>query len=177
MSTWHPTNLKIINWNKINSLARNRIPTIAHILSTKKTDSLCIQETNIIHEEDINIFQMEGYELILDSMIEINWHAHTANYINEEIHYTHRTDLETKGEPVIWLTISPQNQKPFNLQNLYRQWQVFTSTHSIPNTDTIPAQKLRLLKIIQKWQIAIAEQETITMSDINLDMDNNWQRI
>ena len=82
--------LKIMNWNKGNSLAVNRINTIELILDTHSPDLLCIHKLNIKDTDDIGQFQIKGYYLYTDSMMEEHGMARTGM---EEIKTIRRKDL------------------------------------------------------------------------------------
>ena len=62
------TNIKIINWNKGNAKYSNQQEAIEFILNKHQPDIMTIQEINITKEDDINLFQVEGYKLKLDQL-------------------------------------------------------------------------------------------------------------
>ena len=117
---------------------------------------------------------MEGYDLLTDSSLEVHGLCRAATYISSNMRYMHRTELEVQGEPVIWLTIYPNNQKPINVQKIYRQWQIVTNTGAVPNTKGVNHQLQRLGPITNNWYKAMQEYETISTSDTNIDTTVDW---
>ena len=163
-----------MNWNKGNSLAKNKLETIEILLEQNTPDLLCLQELNIRQNEDLKTFQMDGYTLITDSMLEEHGLARTGIYIKQNIKFKRRSDLEIKGDSMIWLTIYPFRQKSFNICNYYRQWQIVSINGKITNTDSIISQGIRLQKYTEKVIQAMGESETICCQDSNIDFSLDW---
>ena len=69
-------------------------------------------------------------------MYEIHGLARTATYIREDLKHRRRKDLEVMGEPVIWISVHPKNQKPILILNFYRQCQIVTDNGKIINTNS-----------------------------------------
>ena len=163
-----------MNWNKGNSLAKNKMASIEQLIEQYTPDILCIHELNIRQDEDLNLFQITGYVLITDSMLEEYGLSRTGIFIKQELRYKRRTDLEVIGDSNIWITVFPHRQKCFNLCSYYRQWQIVTNKGRINNTDSITSQKTRLQKYTLNVQISINESETICCQDTNVDLSKGW---
>ena len=82
--------------------------------------------------------------------------------IHKDLHYRRRKDLETS----VWVQLSHPGRKPLLIQALYRQFQQLGRKGSI----TPASQTARWHKIINKWELANAEdKEIITVGDLNLN--------
>ena len=63
-------NIKIMSWNKANSHMLNRINTVRHLIEEHKPDIFPMQETNIRQTDNLEDYQLETYDLLLDKMLE-----------------------------------------------------------------------------------------------------------
>ena len=91
-------NIVAMSWNKGNSKAVNIIDDIADIISRHQPNILNIQEMNIMDGESLELFQMEGYTLLVDSMYKKYGNCRAATYINNNMRYIRRTQYEVEGE-------------------------------------------------------------------------------
>ena len=111
-------NLIILNWNKGNSNFINRVDTIHQIIIEQNPDIFAIQEANIREQDDIRLFQMEGYQLELDNLLETKGIARAIMYIKNDIKYRRLKDIESKIEPIIWVEIQQMGKKTKNTKFL-----------------------------------------------------------
>merc|ERR1712055_912509 len=77
-------NIKIISWNKGNSLAGNRMNELKLILKRDKPEIFFINEFNLDFNQDINLVNVKGYKLELDSLYIERGIARTAAYIKQQ---------------------------------------------------------------------------------------------
>ena len=139
----------------------NRIDTLRHIVEEYTPDIFSIQETNISSADDILDYQIEGYDMLLDKMLQKHGLSRTSIYISKKIRYLRGEDLESDIEPMIAIMVYPVRARPFNFFNLYRQWQIVGLNGSIPGSKNEKAQFGRFSSVIEKWKISINERETI----------------
>ena len=129
---------------------------------------------NLTDKDELELIQIPNYSVEIDSLLELRGRTRAVIYIKEQLKYTRRYDLETKGEPTVWITIYPKSARPINFQNHYRQWQEMGPTNYIPNTKDINKQTQLYKKVIQKWMIANNERETISVSNTNIDLNKDY---
>ena len=153
-----------MSWNKGNSKIMNKIDVIHHlILERKKQIFLQFRNLNLTPEVDINLLQIPEYNMEIDNLLKTTERARTAIFIKKQLKYIRRPDLETKEEPVIWITVYPKGAAAFNLQNHYRQWQRVGKQGALRDhnsTNSVPHQKARYLPVLMKWKTALNERET-----------------
>ena len=145
-------NIKVLSWNKSHAHMISRLDTLKHIIAVNKPQIVAIQEANIYKSEDINDFQIKGFDLITDSLLEQVGRARAIIYIDSNLRYTRRHQYEAQNEPMIVLT--------FNFINHYRQWQIMSETARIPDTGTPASTLCRYTDVINKWISLIDEKET-----------------
>ena len=143
--------MKLINWNKGKSWTYNPINEIEYICSIEQPDIFAIHEYNLRKSDDIDQVQIQGYELILDTMINKYGMSRTAMYIKSEIKYQRRKEYEIE-EAIVAVTVQPYRSKPVNIISYYRQWQIWDSDKTIPGSETDSAQKSRMDSIAKKCQ-------------------------
>ena len=169
------TNFSILNWNKGNSHFSNKKDTIEHILQVEKPDIFTIQELNILESDDINKMQFPGYKLEIDQLILSHGRARAGIIIKETINYTRLNEIETKGEPVIWIELHLPGNKKIRIQNYYRQWrEIDKEGKGLPGTETQRSQNIRFQKISQIWSQQLENHEVISLSDTNIDLSKNF---
>ena len=166
--------MKFINWNKGKGWAKNSITEIRHICIEQKPSIFSIHEFNFRQEDCLDDIEVEGYDILLDNMYLKYGMARTALYISQDIKYERREKLEIEGESLIAITIHPNRTKPVNLISYYRQWQILTPNTTIPGSQTEKSQKTRLELILKKSQKSIFENETILLSDTNIDFTHDY---
>ena len=165
---------KLITWNKGPAFAIHKIPEIHQILLEQKPTILAIQEFNIRDIDDIQDLQFPQYSLEIDTMrIKYGW-SRSATYIHESTKYSRRLDLEEKYESMVAVTLHPTRNKPINIINYYRQWQICTPQGAVINTGSVNHQVNRMRKIANKIQASQNTNTTITLSDTNLDFNIDW---
>ena len=164
----------LINWNKGKSWAFNSTQEIEHICSQENPAVFAIHEFNLRKTDDLNDMNIQGYKLLLDDMYQVHNMARTALYIRDNVKFIRRNDLEVKGDAIISVTIHPKRSKPLNLVSYYRQWQVLGADAAVPGTLSEKAQKSRMETIAKKCRLAIAERETIFLSDSNIDFSHDY---
>ena len=106
-------NYTILSINKGDSLLPNRVPQINNIIQKYKPQLFCINELNLMRNDDISSFSFPGYKLEVDTLIRTDSAARTGILIREGTKYKRRTDLDTKGTATVWLQVSQQGKKPF----------------------------------------------------------------
>ena len=163
------TNLKIISWNKGPSRVKNTINNLRHIVTTHKPHIMAIQEYNLTDTDDINQLNIPGYKIELDTLMEENGIARTALIISDDIKYSRRLDMQNCNDSQVIITIHLTRNKKINIISHYRQWRTLNKAGSIKNSGTMKNQKIRLKKSLQVWQKAAEENETIILSDTNLN--------
>ena len=85
-------------------------------------------------------------------------------------------NIETEGEPVIWVLLKLPGNKSIRLQCYYRQWrQVDQNGYGYTGTETPKSQEDRFQKIANIWEQQIKNGETVSLSDTNLDLSKNFQ--
>ena len=135
------TNISILNWNKGNSSFINKKDTIEYILQQEKPDILTLQELNITDTEDINLLQIQGYNLEIDQLLETHGRSRAGIVIKNTIRYTRLKDIEVKNEPVVWVELTMPGNKKIKIQNYYRQWrELDREGKGLPNTETQKSQ-------------------------------------
>ena len=165
---------KLITWNKGNAYATNRISEIHQILHDQKPTILALQEFNLRDTDDQADLEFPEYSLELDTMIQVHGWSRTATYIHQSIKHSRRMDLEVPQESMVSITLHPSRAKPVNIINYYRQWQVCQPEGAIPDTNSIEDQTKRLKGITKKICQSMQENNTITLSDTNLDFSIDW---
>ena len=89
----------------------------------------------------------------------------SAMYIHELVKHSRRKDLEVLNESMVTITLHPARTKPLNIVNYYRQWQICQPSGVVPNTDSVNCQ------LVNKYQEYICQNNTVTLSDTNLDFN------
>ena len=166
--------MKLITWNKGPALAKNRIPEIHQLLLEQKPTVLAIQEFNLREVDDETDLHFPEYSLEMDTMMAVHGWSRSAIYIHNSVKHSRRLDLEVTTEAMVAITLHPARTKPINIINYYRQWQVCQSQGAVPDTDSINEQTKRLKAISEKIKKSITEQDTVTLSDTNLDFSIDW---
>lgn len=159
------SNTKIMCWNKGPSIMENSIPEILEIIADHNPQVISILEANHRQGDDMNAIKIDGYNTELDPLFKHGETSRTITYIQDNIKYIRRQDLEDIDTSIIWITIKTPNNKQLNIGTGYRQWRLLGKGKE---TSTYLAQKERFEKITDKWNIAINEKtETIFMLDAN----------
>ena len=94
----------------------NRINTIQQIVNQHNPDIFTIHEANIYDTDNLNLIQIQNYNMEIDNLLETNKLARVVTFIKKEIKYTRLQDLESKIEPVIWLQIHQQGNKNYSFK-------------------------------------------------------------
>ena len=161
-----------MSWNKGSARYYNRIIEIQDIIIQNKPDIFSLQEANIKTEDDLNQYLIPGYQMEIDSLLEKFGRARTITYIKNEIKYVRHKEMETEGEPVIWLKIIMKGNKSFWHKNYYRQWRQIDKNGAIDQTETIKSQTRRFRRITAQWaKVLQTGEEVISNSDTNIDLD------
>ena len=160
---------KMLTWNKGNSKMTNKVDTISAMISEHKPKIVALQEVNFTVTQDLCDIQIPGYRLELDQQHAKHGRSRSCIYIHESLKYTRRLDLESDEETHVWITLHFPGGKNMNVQCLYRQWQKMGPTHAIPDTNTPQQQLYRFNEMSNKWQIAMAEHPTMSLSDTNVN--------
>ena len=164
--------LKYINWNKGNSKLENKINSLQDIITRYKPDIVAIQELNYTNDQDLADVSIPNYKWEMDALLQKNGRARSALLVHESLRYVRRKDLETEAEAHVWITLNLPAGRKINVQSWYRQWQELGVNGRIEGTNTGKQVKDRMTKLTDKWLIASKENETISLSDTNLNSTN-----
>ena len=168
--------MKLMTWNTSKAKLSNKINNIIHAIQTHKPSIMAIQEVNFTSNDDLSEVSIPGYTIEMDQLINITGRSRSALIIHESIRYSRRLDLETQTEAHVWIAVQLAGNRKINVQCLYRQWQSVGVNGAIPISGTPASQKQRLWDVSQKWKVAMMENETISLSDTNVDFNTLHMR-
>jgi len=109
--------INVCTWNLCLGL-QHKLDYVKEILIKEEIDILCLQETEIEDGFDMNILNINGYELETDL---VNNTTRTAIYIKTTMNYER---LQTQGlnRNIIILKITQQNMPHLFISAIYRPW-------------------------------------------------------
>ena len=165
-------NISIATWNKGPSLYRNSVQDINIFLQNNPIDILALQELNLRTEDDKNLLTIPGYTLINDHLLNKNGLSRSGFLVSNKINYKLRPDLTRQKEAHTVITVYITKTKKFNCHSWYRQWQEIKYNKKIPDTGTVNSQIGRITDIAEKFKISKVENETIILSDTNINSLN-----
>ena len=169
--------IKILAWNKGNSLLQNKHAEIENIIAGHHPHILGLSEANLKKNVDPRLVQHDEYLLHTAPTLD-----NPAMEISRVVVYTHsslvvkrRSDLEDQTLSAIWLEVGMPRQKKILVCNIYREWQHMGQGHD-NQTGSVSAQLERWVMFLDKWEAALSEgREVIVLGDINLDF-LKWNR-
>ena len=150
----------------------NKINTLQDIISRYKPKIVAIQELNYSNDQYMSDITIPNYKWEMDGLLLKNGLSRSALLIHESIRYRRRNDLETSSEAHVWITVSLPAGRKINFQCWYRQWQEVGINGRIANTNTGPEVTRRMNELADKWTKANQENESITLSDTNINLSN-----
>ena len=117
--------IKLLAWNKGNSLLQNKHNDIQTLIRTHKPHILGLSEANLKKGIDMRLVQHDDYVLhtaptIDNSILNI---SRVVVYTHNSIVCRRRHDLEDPSLSVIWLEVGLPRMKKFLVANIYREWQ------------------------------------------------------
>ena len=117
--------IKLLAWNKGNSLLQNKHNEIQTLIRTHKPHILGLSEANLKKGIDMRLVQHDDYVLhtaptIDNSILNI---SRVVVYTHNSIVCRRRHDLEDPSLSVIWLEVGLPRMKKFLVANIYREWQ------------------------------------------------------
>ena len=153
-------------------MAGNRMNELKLILKRDKPEIFFINEFNLDFNQDINLVNVKGYKLELDSLYIERGIARTAAYIKNNIVYQRLNKFENPGQSIIALKVGYPNKNKINVIGYYRQW-----------SDTFNFKKFKKISISQqniKFEnqmksinnLMEKDNETILMGDFNFDFNS-----
>ena len=142
------------------------------ILKRDKPEIFFINEFNLDFNQDINLVNVKGYNIELDSLYIERGIARTAAYIKKNIVYQRLNKFENPGQSIIALKVGYPNKNKINVIGYYRQW-----------SDTFNFKKFKKISISQqniKFEnqmktinnLMDKDNETILMGDFNFDFNS-----
>ena len=169
--------IKLISWNKGNSLLENKHQEIETVIAGHQPHILGITEANLKINSDIAMVQHEDYQLHTAPTL-----SNPSLGISRVVVYTHsslvvkrRSDLEEDTLSAIWLEVGLPRKKKILVANIYREWK-FMNQGPENDTGSIAAQLERWCMFLTKWEAALSEgKEVLVLGDINLDF-LKWTR-
>lgn len=171
--------IRIMQWNKGNSLIKNTINEIRDMIEEHKPEVFIINEFNLNKDEDVNITNIDGYKLEVDNLMEKFDVNRTAMYIKNNINYTRVKEVECENESVITIKIGYKNKRKIILTGYYRQWTILHKDNDLKEkSKSISEQNERFEKQSNKWKKLIDEKmnnEVLIMGDFNLDA-LSWEK-
>ena len=132
-----PNQLTIGTWNLCLGLP-NKKDIVVDILSTNNISICCLQETEIPTGFPENILNVGGFKIELEMN---NEKRRAGIYINTEVNYVRRTDLEKENMHIV--VIDVKSDIEFRIINIYRS---FRPPGGI-SADTFFVKQLSLIKI------------------------------
>ena len=162
--------IKLMMWNKGNSLFDKKKDEIELLLSNHKPMCLGIMEANVEPDHHLPALEIDGYKLELDGLWHSGAKARTVIYIMNEASYVRRKDLEPPDSPAIWLEFWPASKKACLVFVAYREWRKLKAkSKRVSGSDK--QQLKRLDGWEESWLKANEEgKQMILMGDFNVDV-------
>ena len=147
-------------------------PDIERMMEENKPLVFGVLEANIGSNSCLDILAVDGYILERDNLHLANSRNRAAVYINSQIKYSRRSDLEPADSPTIWIEINPQSANPYLVFIGYREWQSLVGKAKARKESGLMRQQLlRLATWGESWAKAEQEdKEMILLGDWNVDV-------
>jgi hypothetical protein len=149
--------LKIATWNLCLGLINKKFQ-VKQTLLAEQIDVCCMQETEIKDNYPVELLTFPGYTIEVESN---DVKSRVGFYINDQIKFTRRKDLEGMNSNLIIIDII-QN-KPVRLINIYRSFR--------PQDNVTPREKF-------KYQLGLVKNamnlSTILVGDFNIDYNKKF---
>jgi exonuclease III len=113
--------MKICTWNVCLG-ARCKISIIKELLVKNQIDILCLQEVEIMNEEDTDAYEMENYSLEIET-VSTPFKKRTLMYIHNTVAYQRMLDVEDSDSHVIAMFLPKQD---ICIASVYRTYQLTT---------------------------------------------------
>ena len=163
--------INCIYWNKGPFFLINEQRDLETIIADHKPHILGLGEANFRNNHDKEAVQIPGYNLHLDSGVDIaefGGMARVAVYTHNLLRVKRRPDLEDDKVSAVWLECGLPRQKGILVCIGYRQWRLLGQQDS--SSASVSEQMARWSVFLDKWETALKEEkEVIVMLDANLD--------
>ena len=163
--------IKIVAWNKGNSLLQNKHSEIQTIIASHHPHILGLSEANYMMNTDPRTVQHDDYILHTAPTLDnpVLGVSRVVVYTHSSIIVKRRPDLEDSSLSAIWLEVGMPRQKKILVCNIYREWQ-YMGQGPGNQSGNLTAQSGRWSMFLDKWEAALREnREVIVLGDINLD--------
>jgi len=111
--------ITISTWNVCLG-SRNKINVIADFIGENKIDILCLQEAEILEDDNINAYMIRGYEIETEKSLP-NQTMRTSMYIRSGLKYKRRHELEKPESHIITITLEDTG---IGIAALYRTYKL-----------------------------------------------------
>ena len=161
---------KIMAWNKGNSNFLTKKDEFELILQTHEPLALGIVEANIEPNCHKDSMKIEGYTLQLDNLEIMGHKSRTAAYINDDLKYERRRDLEPPNSPTILIEINGGSPTAWLIFFGYREWRCLWEKNK-RKSELMCEQLKRLNSWGESWILANMENKPIfVIGDFNIDV-------
>jgi len=148
-------NLRVCTFN-VCLVLKCKLNLIKQFLNEYHLDIICIQEADIITDEDLQIYQISGYILECEKAQD-DQKVWTVVYVRNNIKFRRHIDLEQAEAHIILLSITG---KEFGITAIYRTYKL---THKQTYEEAIDEQ----IAIIKSF--TATQKNVIITGDLNLD--------
>ena len=142
------------------------------MLKDNSIDLLELQELNLRDDDNLEILKIPEYTLFHDKLRAKNGLSMAGFLVHNSLNYKCRDDLSNQQEAHVVITIYLTKSKRINCLSWYRQWQVVGKQGKIPDTGSIAKPKERITKTAEFFSKSKSENETIILSDSNINTNN-----
>jgi endonuclease/exonuclease/phosphatase family metal-dependent hydrolase len=153
--TYHKKNINVCTWNLCLGL-QYKLSYVREILIQDDIDMLCLQETEIEEGLDINVLEINGYELETDLADNI---IRTAVYIKTTLNYERMMNLGL-NQNIIVLKIIQKNMPHLFISAIYRPWK---DVGNLSQENTFENQINKMKRLIPR------NNECIVLGDFNIN--------
>ena len=161
---------KIIFWNKGGSAFQVKKDEIETIICEHNPLAFGLLEANMSQDSHPATLLIDGYKLERDNLMAENIRTRTALYINDDVRYKRRIDLEPKASPIIWVEINNDSNISWLMCLGYREWHTLNKKNRL-TSGSVAQQLIRLSSWETSWNNANSENKPIViLSDINVDV-------
>ena len=156
-------NMKILLWNKGNAEFRYKFDVIKDMIEESAPQVFVINELNIDQNDDIELYNIEGYEFLVDNL----QNKRTGMYVAQYMSYKRlKDDISDNSE--INIQIGFPRKKQIIISSFYRQWKLDKTSKT--QSGSHKHQLDRLEAQIKSWEKIIdMNRETYIVGDINID--------
>jgi hypothetical protein len=142
------------------------------LVANDKPDILCISESMLRVDDDLDEVKLEGYECEHAATLDELGISRNCIYVCKSLIYNRRSDLEESPISTVWLELIIPGDSNILLMGGYRQHQLPNQLTKISNSYS--HQAARWVKYLHQWNNALKEgKEVIVCSDDNID-STHW---